>query len=79
VPTEFDYGDASATLSGMRGAEPPYKPICQTSGGANCILATVRQVRCLKPFKGLGVPPTMQATCLCVRCLKPCKPLASNP
>ncbi len=50
MPTEFDYGDASATLSGMRGAEPPYTPICQTSGGPNCILATVREVMCLKPF-----------------------------
>jgi len=50
VPLEFDYGDASATLSGVRSAEAPYTPLCQTSGGPDCILATVREVTQTAPL-----------------------------
>ena len=44
VPLEFDYGDASATLSGVRGPESPYTPLCLISGGPSCIYADVREV-----------------------------------
>ena len=46
--TQFDFGDATATLSGARAPEPPYTPACQTGGGPACILAEVRQTRVIK-------------------------------
>jgi len=46
VPLEFDYGDASATLSGARSLQAPYTPECQTSGGPQCLFADVREVFC---------------------------------
>ena len=48
IALEFDYGDATATLSGARDQQTPYTPLCQTAGGPDCIHGWVREIVTIK-------------------------------